>query len=79
MLPQTKTKKAKCIRKLSIKSPHYVEIDGIIYTKDMHRLIVGSAGLKHVEVPEGVEKITEGQSWMLPDLSVQRKTTNGPI
>ena len=23
--------------------------------------------------------ITEGQSWMLPDLSVQRKTTNGPI
>ena len=50
MLPQTKTKKAKCIRKLSIKSPHYVEIDGIIYTKDMHRLIVGSAGLKHVEV-----------------------------
>ena len=52
MLPQTKTKKAKCIRKLSIKSPHYVEIDGIIYTKDMHRLIVGSAGLKHVEVPE---------------------------
>lgn len=59
MLPQTKTKKAKCIRKLSIKSPHYVEIDGIIYTKDMHRLIVGSAGLKHVEVPEGVEKITD--------------------
>ena len=59
MLPQTKTKKAKCIRKLSIKSPHYVEIDGIIYTKDMRRLIVGSAGLKHVEVPEGVEKITD--------------------
>lgn len=59
ILPQTKTKKAKCIRKLSIKSPHYVEIDGIIYTKDMHRLIVGSAGLKHVEVPEGVEKITD--------------------
>lgn len=59
MLPQTKTKKAKCIRKLSIKSPHYVEIDGIIYTKDMHRLIVGSAGLKHVEIPEGVEKITD--------------------
>lgn len=59
MLPQTKTKKAKCIRKLSIKSHHYVEIDGIIYTKDMHRLIVGSAGLKHVEVPEGVEKITD--------------------
>ena len=59
MLPQAKTKKAKCIRKLSIKSPHYVEIDGIIYTKDMHRLIVGSAGLKHVEVPEGVEKITD--------------------
>lgn len=59
MLPQTKTKKAKCIQKLSIKSPHYVEIDGIIYTKDMHRLIVGSAGLKHVEVPEGVEKITD--------------------
>ena len=59
MLPQTKTKKTKCIRKLSIKSPHYVEIDGIIYTKDMHRLIVGSAGLKHVEVPEGVEKITD--------------------
>ena len=59
MLPQTKTKKAKCIRKLSIKSPHYIEIDGIIYTKDMHRLIVGSAGLKHVEVPEGVEKITD--------------------
>ena len=25
----------------------------------MHRLIVGSAGLKHVEVPEGVEKITD--------------------
>ena len=24
-------------------------------------------------------KITEGQSWMLPDLSVQRKTTNVPI
>ena len=23
--------------------------------------------------------VTEGQSWMLPDLSVQRKTTNGPI
>ena len=23
--------------------------------------------------------ITEGQSWMLPDLSVPRKTTNGPI
>ena len=22
---------------------------------------------------------TEGQSWMLPDLSVPRKTTNGPI
>ena len=22
---------------------------------------------------------TEGQSWMLPDLSVQRKTTNEPI
>lgn len=59
MLPQTKTKKAKCIRKLSIKSPHYVEIDGIIYTKDMHRLIVSSAGLKHVEIPEGVEKITD--------------------
>ena len=50
MLPQTKTKKAKCIRKLSIKSPHYVEIDGIIYTKDMHRLIVGSAGLKKLAV-----------------------------
>ena len=59
MLPQTKTKKAKCIRKLSIKSPHYVEIDGIIYTKDMHRLIVSSAGLKHVEIPEEVEKITD--------------------
>lgn len=59
MLPQTKTKKVKCIRKLSIKSPHYVEIDGIIYTKDMHRLIVSSAGLKHVEIPEGVEKITD--------------------
>ena len=24
-------------------------------------------------------KLTEGQSWMLPDLSVPRKTTNGPI
>lgn len=78
MLPQTKTKKAKCIRKLSIKSPHYVEIDGIIYTKDMHRLIVGSAGLKHVEVPEGVEKITdfafynsEIESVKLPD-SIKR-------
>ena len=59
VLAQTKTKNAKCIRKLSIKSPHYVEIDGIIYTKDMHRLIVGSAGLKHVDVPEGVEKITD--------------------
>ena len=23
--------------------------------------------------------ITEGQSWMLPDLFVQRKTTNEPI
>ena len=23
--------------------------------------------------------VTEGQSWMLPDLSVPRKTTNGPI
>lgn len=58
-LAQTKTKNAKCIRKLSIKSPHYVEIDGVIYTKDMRRLIVGSAGLKHVEVPERVEKITD--------------------
>ena len=58
-LAQAKTKNTKCIRKLSIKSPHYVEIDGIIYTKDMHRLIVGSAGLKHAEVPEGVEKITD--------------------
>lgn len=50
---------AKYIRKFSIKSPHYVEIDGIIYTKDMRRLIAGSAGLKHVEVPEGVERITD--------------------
>ena len=25
------------------------------------------------------EELTEGQSWMLPDLSVQRKTTNGLI
>ena len=32
---------------------------GVVQTKDMHRLIVGSAGLKHVEVPEGVEKITD--------------------
>lgn len=58
-LAQAKTKNTKCIRKLSIKSPHYVEVNGIIYTKDMHRLIVGSAGLKHAEVPEGVEKITD--------------------
>ena len=28
---------------------------------------------------KSVFNITEGQSWMLPDLSVPRKTTNGPI
>ena len=28
---------------------------------------------------KGGFNITEGQSWMLPDLSVPRKTTNGPI
>ena len=77
-LAQTKTKNTKCIRKLSIKSPHYVEIDGVIYTRDMRKLIVGSAGLKHVEVPEGVEKIidfafynSEIQSIKLPD-SIKR-------
>lgn len=77
-LAQAKTKNTKCIRKLSIKSPHYVEIDGIIYTKNMRRLIVGSAGLKHAEVPEGVEKITdfafynsEIESIKLPD-SIKR-------
>lgn len=60
MLAQTKTgNNTKCIQKISIKSPHYVEIDGIIYTKDMRTLIVGSAGLRHAEVPEGVEKITD--------------------
>ena len=73
-LANTRIKNTKCIRKLSIKSPHYVEIDGIIYTKDMRRLIVGSVGLKHVEVPEGVEEITdfafynsEVESIKLPD------------
>ena len=58
-LAQTKTRGAKYIPKFSIKSPHYVEIDGIIYTKDMRTLIIGSVGLKHVEIPEGVEKITD--------------------
>lgn len=79
MLAQTKTgNNTKCIQKISIKSPHYVEIDGIIYTKDMRTLIVGSAGLRHAEVPEGVEKITdfafyrsEIESVKLPD-SVKR-------
>ena len=28
---------------------------------------------------KGSGTLTEGQSWMLPDLSVPRKTTNGPI
>lgn len=77
-LAQTKTKDAKYIQKFSIKSPHYVEIDDVIYTKDMNTLIVGSARLKHVEIPEGVEKITdfafynsEVESIKLPD-SVKR-------
>lgn len=77
-LAQAKTKNTKYIRKLSIKSPHYVEVDGVIYTRDMRKLIVGSAGLKHVEVPEGVEKIidfafynSEIQSIRLPD-SIKR-------
>ena len=77
-LAQTKTNDAKYIQKFSIKSPHYVEIDDVIYTKDMNTLIVGSAGLKHVEIPEGVEKITdfafynsEIQSIKLPD-SIKR-------
>ena len=77
-LAQTKTNDAKYIQKFSIKSPHYVEIDDVIYTKDMNTLIVGSAGLKHVEIPEGVEKITdfafynsEVESIKLPD-SVKR-------
>ena len=30
-----------------------------------------------VKLDEADKVITEGQSWMLPDLSVQRKTTNG--
>ena len=73
-LANSRIKNTKCIRKLSIKSPHYVEIDGIIYTKDMRRLIIGSVGLKHVEIPEGVEEITdfafynsEVESIKLPD------------
>ena len=33
--------------------------------------------MKNVQISE--ELFTEGQSWMLPDLSVQRKTTNEPI
>ena len=60
MLPQTKTKKAKCIRKLSIKSPHYVEIDGIIYTKDMHRLIVYKSNIKSITLNEGLSNIIQG-------------------
>lgn len=58
-LAKTKTRDAKYIPKFSIKSPHYVEIDDVIYTKDINTLIVGSAGLRNVEVPEGVEKITD--------------------
>ena len=32
--------------------------------------------LKNLTTSGKVNLITEGQSWMLPDLSVQRKTTN---
>ena len=31
------------------------------------------------KLPLGSLFVTERQSWMLPDLSVQRKTTNGLI
>ena len=35
----------------------------------------------HRNLPENAHicNVTEGQSWMLPDLFVQRKTTNRPI
>ena len=34
---------------------------------------------EYTSIDEPDKPFTEGQSWMLPDLSVQRKTTNGPI
>lgn len=37
--------------------------------------------MKHIDEEDDMEIVsfTEWQSWMLPDLSVQRKTTNGLI
>ena len=77
MLAQTKND-SQHIQHFSIKSPYYVEVNDVVYTKDMRTLICCSAGLKHVEVPEGVEEIndfafycSEIESVKLPD-SVKR-------
>ena len=77
MLAQTKND-SQYIQHFSIKSPNYVEVNDVIYTKDMRTLICCSAGLKHVEVPEGVKEIndfafycSEIESVKLPD-SVKR-------
>ena len=77
MLAQTKND-SQYIQHFSIKSPNYVEVNDVVYTKDMRTLICCSAGLKHIDVPEGVEKITdlafynsEIESIKLPD-SIKR-------
>ena len=49
---------------------------------DVEELVIAN-NVKNILIPNtlfpNVKKVTEGQSWMLPDLSVPRKTTNGPI
>ena len=42
------------------------------------KLLKSGKAIKYSYHPFTIQ-LTEGQSWMLPDLSVQRKTTNGPI
>ena len=52
-------------------------------SKVTYNVIYQVCGQVTADIPDDIttreEAITEGQSWMLPDLSVQRKTTNGPI
>lgn len=46
-----------CIENLTIASPHYKNVDGIIYTSDMHNLVACMPLKKEAVIPEGVRVI----------------------